>query len=254
MKKVLLSAALLFLFSTSQAHAFLFTDVAAYAQRVAMIAQAAQYIQQLNNYRAEFDRYKGVFDDYFNRFRLVYRRLSAADWQDFLPSDWVTLKDHFITIWKTFDEGLWQSQVISLRTTPLYRVNADFRTYAESLINFSDQQIQQLKKEEASLIDLEKQDAQHYEDLQRFKSRNELLAVGQGENNEIALSQQVALTNAILIELASIQAEIKVVEQRLLTDQKEQRNLIMRMKQLEIDAQNGDFANLDYLKTLTQTK
>ena len=72
--------------------------------------------------------------------------------------------------------------------------------------------------------------------------------------NEIALSQQIALTNAILIELASIQAESKVVEQRLLTDQKEQRNLIMRMKQLEIEAQKGDIRNLDYLQSITKTQ
>ena len=35
--------------------------------------------------------------------------------------------------------------------------------------------------------------------------------------NEIALSQQIALMNSILIEIASIQAEQKVVQQRLLT-------------------------------------
>ena len=73
------------------------------------------------------------------------------------------------------------------------------------------------------------------------------------EGNEIALSQQVALTNAILIELASIQAESKVVEQRLLTQQKEARNLIMRMKQLEIEAQKGDLKNLDLLLERTKT-
>jgi hypothetical protein len=45
-----------------------------------------------------------------------------------------------------------------------------------------------------------------------------------------------------------------VIEQRLLTDQKEQRNLIMRMKQLEIEAQNGDNKNLDYLQSITKTQ
>ena len=69
-----------------------------------------------------------------------------------------------------------------------------------------------------------------------------------------SLGQQVALTNAILIELASIQAESKVVEQRLLTQQKEARNLIMRMKQLEIEAQKGDLKNLDVLSQLTRSK
>ena len=113
----------------------------------------------------------------------------------------------------------------------------------------------QLKQEEAHLIELQKQDLRHHEDLERFKSRNAALVLGDDEvGNEIALSQQIALTNAILIEIASIQAETKLVEQRLLTEQKEQRNLIMRMKQLEIEAQNGDLRNLDYLPALTKTQ
>ena len=65
---------------------------------------------------------------------------------------------------------------------------------------------------------------------------------------------QVALTNAILIELASIHAESKLVEERLLTDQREQRNLIMRMQQLEIDARKGDVINLNRVLALTKAK
>ncbi len=255
MKKTLLSATLLFLLNANQAHAFIFTDVVAYAQRISMMGQAAQYIQQINTYRSEFDKYKTVFDSYFKTFHTVYRRLSSADWQDFVPTNWILLKDHFITIWKTFDEGAWQSQVLALRTTPLYSMNADYQAYADNLISLSEDQTVQLKMEEAHLIELQAQDAKHHEDLERFKSRNAALTLGEDEvGNEIALSQQIALTNAILIELASIQAESKVVEQRLLTDQKEQRNLISRMKQLEIDAQAGDQKNLDYLQSLNQTK
>jgi len=255
MKKIILSATILLLLAANQAHAFIFTDVVAHAQRIQMIAQAAEYIRELNNYRAEFDKYKTVFDDYFKTFHIVYRRLSAADWKDFIPTNWILLKDHFITMWKTFDEGAWQSQVMALRTTPLYSINPDYQAYANSLIGLSEEQVKQLKDEEAHLIELQKQDAIHHEDLERFKSRNAALTLGADQvGNEIALSQQIALTNAILIELASIQTEIKVVEQRLLTDQKEERNLITRMKQLEIDAQSGDLRNLDYLQTLTKTK
>jgi hypothetical protein len=255
MKKIMLSVTLLSLLAANQAHAFIFTDIAAHVQRIQMIGQAAQYIQQLNSYRQEFAKYKTAFDDYFKSFHIVYRRLSSGDWQDFVPSNWALLKDHFITIWKTFDEGAWQSQVLALRTTPLYSINPDYRAYADSLISLSDEQVSQLKREEAHLIELQNQDLKHYEDLEKFKIRNEALTLGDDKvGNEIALSQQIALTNAILIELASIQTEIKVVEQRLLTDQKEQRNLITRMKQLEIDAQSGDLRNLDYLETLTKTK
>jgi len=60
--------------------------------------------------------------------------------------------------------------------------------------------------------------------------------------------------NSILIEIASIQAEQKVVQQRLLTDQKEARNLIMKMKQLEIDAQRGSIRSIDQLSELTRSR
>jgi hypothetical protein len=255
MKKSVFIAALFLLFITSEAKAFVFTDLAAHVQRIQMIAQATQYIQQINNYRQEFDKYKKEFDNYFKSFHLVYRRLSQADWKDFVPTNWNRLKDHFITIWRTFDEAAWQAQVLGLRTSPLYAINPDYRAYADNLISLSEEQVDRLKKEETDLIELQKQDKKHNDDLERFKSRNAALTLGSDQvGNEIALSQQIALTNAILIELASIQTESKVIEQRLLTDQKEQRNLIMRMKQLEIEAQNGDTRNLDYIQSITKTQ
>ena len=255
MKKILLFTILLFFITENRAHAFIFTDIAAHVQRILMMGQATQYIQQINTYRGEFDKYKSIFDDYFKSFHIVYRRLSSGDWKDFVPTNWLLLKDHFVTMWKTFDEPAWQSQVLALRTTPLYAANPDYRAYAESLIGLSDGQVDQLKREEAHLLELQKQDLAHHDDLEKFKLRNAELTLGDDEvGKEIALSQQIALTNAILIELASIQTEIKVVEQRLLTDQREQRNLITRMKQLEIDAQSGDLKNLDYLQGLAKTK
>jgi hypothetical protein len=255
MRKGMFVSVLVLLFMASEAKAFIFTDVVAKIQRIQMIAQAVQYIQQLDNYRKEFDKYKSQFDSYFKSFHLVYRRLSHADWSDFIPTRWDRLKDHFITLWKTFDEAAWQAQVLGLRTSPLYSINPDYQAYAEQLISLSEEQVTRLKQEEAHLIQLQEQDKSHSEDLDRFRSRNAALALGSDQmGNEIALSQQIALTNAILIEMASIQAETKVIEQRLLTDQKEQRNLIMRMKQLEIEAQQDDTKNLDYIKSITKTQ
>jgi hypothetical protein len=255
MKKNVFFAGLLLLFFTDRADAFIFTDVVAKVQRIQMIAQASQYIQQINNYRKEFEKYKSEFDNYFKSFHLVYRRLSQADWKDFVPTNWDRLKDHFITIWQTFDEAAWQAQILGLRTSPLYAINPDYEAYADKLISLSEEQVSRLKQEEAHLIQLQEQDKAHHNDLERFKSRNAALVLGLDQvGNEIALSQQIALTNAILIELASIQSETKVIEQRLLTDQKEQRNLIMRMKQLEIEAETGDTGNLDYIQSITKTQ
>jgi hypothetical protein len=124
----------------------------------------------------------------------------------------------------------------------------EFRAYADELIGLSEGLITQLKREEAHLMELQSQDASHADALERFKGRNAGLGLGEDTpGNEIALSQQIALMNSILIEIASIQTEQKVVQQRVLTDQKEARNLIMKMKQLEIDAQRESIRNIDQL-------
>ncbi len=251
MKKGIFITALILMFAANRADAFVFTDPAATAQRVIQIANQVQQIMQLTNYRAEFDKYKNQFDSYFSTFQTVYRRLNPADWQYYVPSEWIRLKDHLITIWKTFDEQAWQAQIMGLRTTRQYQVNPDYRTYADSLIGLSEEQVDRLKQEEAHLIDLEKQDKEHREALERYKLQNQALITGpSGPGNEVYLPQLTALTNAILIESAQIQAETKVVEQRLLTDQKEQRNLITRMKQLETEAQQGDRRNQETIKDM----
>ena len=255
MKRIALLATLLLLLSAERAHAFIFTDLIAKVQRIEIILQAKQYIDQIDGYRKEFDKYKQVFDKYFSTFHTVYKRLSSGDFSDFIPVNWVRLKDHFITIWKTFDEGAWQAQVLALRISPLYTRDPDYRQYADSLISLSEAQVARLKKEEAHLIELQSQDLAHHTDLEKFKKLNSSLATGKDEvGAEIALSQQIALTNAILIEMASIQAETKIVEERLLTDQREERNLITKMKQLEIEAQKGDPANLQRVLVLTKAK
>lgn len=255
MKRTALSLFLLMLLIADQAHAFIFTDLIAKVQRIEMMLQASEYIRQLDNYRKEFDLYKNLFNSYYQIFHGIYRRMSVGEWPSIIPTNWTQLKDHNILIWKTFDEPAWQSQVLALKISPLYATNPDYQAYADSLIRLSEEQVIRLKREEADLIKLQAQDVAHHDDLERFKNRNAQLAIGRDVlGEEIPLSQQIALTNAILLEIASIQAETKVVEQRLLTDQKEERNIVMRMKQLEIEAQKGDLRNLDRLLALTKTK
>ena len=148
-----------------------------------------------------------------------------------------------------------KAQVFSLTTNALYERSPEFREYADRLIRLSDDLVIQLKKEEAHLAELQTQDANHAAVLERFKSRNAGLVLGEDTpGNEIALSQQIALMNSILIEIATIQTEQKVVQQRPLTQQKEARNLIMKMKQLEIDAQRGNIQNIEQLRELTQPR
>ena len=253
MRKALSCAVLTLLVIADQANAFIFTDLVAKVQRIEMIAQAGELLSRIDAYREEFDKYKKVFDQYYLSFKRVHRYLPGG-WENFSSRSWGSLRDHIITIWKTFDEPAWQAQILALRTTPLYSTDSDYRIYVDRLVELSEAQMMQLKREEAQLIDLQTQDAEHSEALERFRSANASLVLGNNPDDQVALSQQIALTNSILIELASIQAESKVVEQRLLTQQKEARNLIMRMKQLEIEAQRGDLRNLDQLMALTKSR
>ncbi len=255
MKKGLFAAILLLFVMQDRADAFVFTDLIAKVQRIAMMAQVGEQIQKIDDYRKEFDKYHVQFNKYFVNFQRIYRRLSSGDWRDFTPSEWARLKDHVIAIWKTFDQYAYDSQILSLTTTPLYERSPEYKEYADQLIQLSEQQVAALKREEAHLAELQSMDGLHQEALERFKGRNAALVLGEDTpGNEIALSQQIALLNSILIEIASIQAEQKVVQQRLLTQQKESRNLIMKMKQLEIDAQRGDLRNLDQLLALTRNR
>jgi hypothetical protein len=255
MRRIIIPTLLLFFAFTGNAQAFIFTDVVAKIQRIAMMEQFGRQIEQMDKYQAEFDKYHAQFNSYYVTFQRIYRHLSSAAWRDFTPSDWARLKDHVITIWKTFDQAAYEAQVFSLTTNPLYQRSPEFKEYADQLIRLSDDLVTQLKKEEAHLIELQTQDANHAVVLERFKSRNAGLVLGEDTpGNEIALSQQIALMNSILIEIATIQAEQKVVQQRLLTQQKEARNLIMKMKQLEIEGQRGNIHNIEQLRELTQPR
>jgi len=228
------------------------------AQRAAQFTQtAAHYVSsnshyaQFMNYVTQFNQYRSQFESYFNNFRFVYRRLSSADYyRDFNPSNWnwTRLDNHLIRTWRTVNQTAWDVQVLTLRASRLYDSNPVYRRYADKLIELSEEQADQLKKEEAHLLELEAQDTRHKDALETFKNTNASLATGSGE---LALGHQIALTNAILIELASIQAEARIVEQRLLSMQRDQQNLIARMKELELEAQQDDSRNLEYIISTT---
>jgi hypothetical protein len=115
----------------------------------------------------------------------------------------------------------YETQVAALKLNPLYQGSIEYRDYVDKLVALSDQQVEHLKQEEAHLMMLQAQDAAHHESLQRFQFQNESLVRGEDiPGNEVALTHQVALLNAILIEIASIQAETKVVQHEAAGDRK----------------------------------
>ena len=255
----------MFVFSTGSARAFVFTDASALAQRAAQFAQtAAHYTQSAHHYTSssshyaqfmgyvsQFNQYRTAFENYYNNFRSVYQRMSSTRYyRDFDVSnwDWTRLDNHLLRTWRTVNQTTWQAQTLALRASRLYENNPLYRRYADRLITLSEEHVESLIKEEALTRDLEQRSAERRNTLARLRDTNADLSTG---SDEISAGQQAALTNSILLELAAIQVETSILEQRLRATQQEQQNLIAQMKQLELEARESDALNLEHIITTT---
>ena len=257
MKKIILKTALclsMCVFFAHSAFAFAFTDISALAQRAiqfvqtaAHYAQSVQHFNQFFGYVQEFNNHRRQFESYYRNFNRVYRQMSSsAYYRDFNPSNWrwTRIDDHLLRVWRRYNHAAWEVQMLAIRTSRLYETNPIYRRYADRLIALSEEQVENLRKEEAYLQELEAKEEQHMATLERLRNTNHDVVTADGE---ISLSHQIALTNAILLELAAVQAESRAIEQRLLTLQRDQQNLIAQMKQFELEAQRDDGLNLDFI-------
>ena len=251
----------IFVCLTNSARAFVFSDVAALAQRASQFIQtASHYAQSVNHYTAsishyaqfmgyvtQFNQYRTAFENYYNNFRSVYRRMSSTSYyRDFDVSNWnwSRLDNHLLRTWRTVNQSTWQAQTLALRASRLYESNPLYRRYADRLIELSEEQVESMRKEEALMRELEERSAERRETLARLRNTNADLSTG---DDEISAGQQAALTNSILLELAAIQVETSILEQRLRASQQDQQNLIARMKQLELEARESDSLNLEHI-------
>ena len=255
----------MFVFFTNSARAFIFSDVAALGQRALQFVQtAAHYTQSAHHYTAstshyaqfmgyvtQFNQYRSAFENYYNNFRSVYGRMSSASYyRDFDVSNWnwTRLDNHLLRTWRTVNQSTWQAQALALRASRLYESSPLYRRYAERLIELSEEHVENMMKEEALMRDLEQRSAERRDTLERFRNTNAGLSTG---SDEISAGQQAALTNSILLELAAIQVETSVIEQRLRAAQQDQQNLIAQMKQLELEARESDALNLEHIISKT---
>ena len=263
--KAVLCFSLMFVFFTGSARAFVFSDVAALAQRAMQFVQtASHYTQSANHYTSsashyaqfmghvsQFSQYKSQFENYYNNFRSVYKRMSSASYyRDFDVSNWnwTQLDNHLLRTWRTVNQSTWQAQTLALRASRMYENNPIYRRYADRLITLSEEHVESLIKEEALTRELEQRSAERRETLARLRDTNAILSTG---SDEISAGQQAALTNSILLELAAIQVETSILEQRLRATQQEQQNLISQIKQLELEARENDALNLEHIITTT---
>ena len=64
MKRIIIPTLLLSFALTGNAQAFIFTDLVAKIQRIAMMGQFAHQIEQMDQYQTEFDKYHTQFRTY----------------------------------------------------------------------------------------------------------------------------------------------------------------------------------------------
>ena len=109
MKKTILCLSM-FLFFANSARAFIFSDVAAIAQRATISAQhiieSIKQYTQFTGYIQEFNNYRREFESYHRNFQRVYRRLSSGDYlRDFDVSNWnwTRLDDHILKTWRSYN-------------------------------------------------------------------------------------------------------------------------------------------------------
>ena len=261
MKRLIVKAVLCLsvsVFFTNTARAFIFTDVSAFAQRAAQFTQTAahytastSHYAQFMGYVSQFNQHRTAFENYYNNFRSVYRRMSSASYyRDFDTSNWnwSRLDNHLLRTWRTVNQSTWQAQTLALRASRLYESNPLYRRYADRLIELSEEHVENMIREEALMRDLEQRSVERRETLERFRNTNAGLSTGSDEMNA---GQQAALTNSILLELAAIQIETGIIEQRLRASQQDQQNLIAQMKQLELEARENDALNLEHIISST---
>jgi len=248
----------MFLCLTVQARAFIFSDVAALAQRAAQFVQTASHYtasithyKQVVDYAREFNQYRNQFDNYWRTFNRIYTKINRGDYlRDFNVSNWNWLKldDHILRTWRSYNQASWDAQMLALRTSRLIETNPAYRRYVERLETLAEQKAQSLQKEEADMLVIESELRQHMETLDKLKETNERLSVTQGSSTDpIDAAQLQSLNNLIALEQAAILIKSNLLEQRRREAEKANTNFLADIQRLEIEARQGDERNLEHI-------
>ena len=266
MRKIVLKTVLclsMFACLTNSAKAFVFSDVAALAQRVAKHLQdATQYVQtahqwyeqntQFMGYVQEFNNYKKQFQGYMDAYKNIYRKIESGYYTknfDVSKWDWKNLDDHLLKAWKTVDLALWDAQKMTVRTSKLYESNPLYKRYADRVMQLGDDKIEKMKKDEALANDLEKRAKDRQAALEKFRATQEELATS--DDNATHLQ---ALQNQILLELAAMQAEAGVIERQRMRNAQEMENLSFELERLTSESQANEAESWQWIFETTWGK
>ena len=248
MKKTILKTVLclsMFLCLTNSAKAFIFSDIAALAQRLVLFAQtASQYVKENSHfanfmgYVQEFNNYKRQFQSYMDAYNNIYRKIERGYYTrnfDVSNWEWTKLDDHLLRAWRTVNQAMWDAHKMTVRTSRIYENNPLYKRYADRVMELGDDKIEKMKKDEALAAELEQRAKDHQTALDKLKATLEELATADDNATHVQ-----ALQNQILLEQAAMQAEAGVIEHQRMRNAQEMQNLSLELERLMSESQANE--------------
>ena len=224
------------------AKAFVFSDIPAFAQRLAnMLLEAKNWIDTTTHYKEmvghvqEFQKYKNQFSDYYKTFNRVYTRVASGDYTkafDVTKWDWKHLDDHILRTWSSWNQAWWDAQRLTLMTSELIVKNPAYKKYAEGLEKKMEETGKRLKENEAALREMEKRNKDSRETLDKLKDQNKALTITSG-SDPIDAARLQSLNNLIMLEQAAIAAQEAAMKNLERSQEEELKTLQAELKQME---------------------
>ena len=207
----------IFMSFTTQAKAFIFSDVAALGQRAAEFLKNAKnwvdttaHYKQVVDYAKDINQFRNQFDTYWKTYNRIYTRVSSGQYTnafDVTRWDWTRLDDHILRTWRSYNRAFWDAQQLALMTNQLIESNPAYRLYATRISQMMNDRAQRLQENEAMLRDIEAQNKSSRETLDSLREQNKILTVTAGSSTDpMDAAQLQSLNNLIMLEQSAIQA------------------------------------------------
>jgi len=255
--KYVLCVSMIFILFVDNANAFIFSDIAALAQRAAQFIQTAKsyadqytHLQQFIGYVTEFQDYRRQFESYEKQFQNVYRKISTGDYArsfDVSEWDWKRLDDHILRAYRTYNKAAWDMQRLALRTSSLIETNPLYRRYVERLEVLMDN-VEQRAKEKESDLDITENDINTRRiTLLELRNTNRELST----EDDVSASQLASLQNRLLLELVqnNIDRDFKEVQQQRI-DQ-EIASILAELDSMMREAQGNEARSFEWIFNTT---
>lgn len=246
MKKVLFL--LLVWGSVSSAHAFIFHDPGAYAQRAAHLVEHmgkwSDQLGKMNTQIQRFQEYQQTFRQYYNTINSIYRRVSNLSWSNLLTTGQGVYRDaqRLYDLLPGPDSYQYLEALDYLTENPLYEENADYRRYVDELVERHATLLDNLNRLQEQLEAIRSVQNSRLDKFAVYEAANEAMSAG---NGEASITEQMALLNAIALEQARQNHEIASMMRMVLEKQlKEEREYIDNVnRQGDINRNRRDNVN-----------